>query len=318
MKRILKTLAIGIAVFLIFVAVPHTVRAESSDTRGSGASQLYTVTAQDGVYSIDGRTSTDINALISDVTSGEGILLFDGVRVKEPLLLSGELSLCGSLTLERGAVFDGGNLYVSDADVTIISGSLRVKSGNVIMSSGRINAKDSAVLLDYSASSSFTMTGGELHSVSEAGTLRLTLGRSHISGGAVTNEASIAIYNSGELILSGEASVKGVAFDIETRNAVRLSAEGKYYTAALKVKYPATFSEGSFSKVFLSASEEQVKKIRLFDNDMREQSLSYFESCRYTDERSIIAVSLPSGSSTRASLTKPRRRPSATQITSLQ
>ena len=296
--------AVKIIVSLVLVICAFSIRAVAAER----TADEYILTQRGERYTLTVYESGEPRELasggLSDVLSElpEGHIRVDGVSVSESFdFPRGDYTLSGSLLLKGGAVMSvpsGTSLTLSGFTLSVESGSnglLRIKGGSILMKESFVfGSSAGAVVLDYSSDSRLTLVSTGISSVSQNAAVTVLQGNLYLSGGYVKNEASAAISSDAGIYLSGTPELSGVGYDIVTEKPIHLSSDGVGYSGnELKVKYQATFSEGTMSEIFYGTSAEATSRIRLYDESGREQLLTYFDSCSHTAERCFAAVYLP-------------------------
>lgn len=212
----------------------------------------------------------------------------DGITLSKNVNMTGELHLSyGNVTVLSGSVW-------SDFFLTLDNGSVKVKSGVLRAESGKIySGASSAFVLDYSSEARLCLLGADVEGVTSEGAVRCGIGAVEISGGSVKNGHGVAIENSATLMLGGAPDIQGFDCAVRTSRPIHLCAEGLPLESEVSVTYQSTFDKGSFTAVFLDAQKSILSNIRLFDIYGESYELSYFDTTKYYDEKSVIAVYLP-------------------------
>ena len=298
MKKSFKVLLFAA---LGFVLVAFAARAENSEgleyaVRREGDTYLLSAYS-DGAESQILRTER-ISAVfdkLSEITDAASILLCDISTDSDIILSRGSYRISGKLSMLEGAnlIIDGANAVIDGCDVSLFGGCINVKRGALSLYSGNISADGSAVLLDHSASASFSMHGGSIRTSSRAGGICVSMGSAIIMGGEVKNDSGVAIRNSSTLILCGAPSISGCDFGIYTTAPITLAYENSSFIGDVSVQYGALFAEGSINCTFYSATVSSLEGIFLYDKTGKRYELRFFASHGRVNERNFGAVYLP-------------------------
>ncbi len=295
MKRIVKCI-LCFTFAAVMIAVGVTVYA---DAEGD-----FLICEKDNGYALyrysDGTPLllTDSESLSELVGFTEGgKVIFDNVSISEKTELpQGAYVFSGSLKLEAAlSVPQGTSLSLDNTDIVASSGSyIRVKGGEVKVSGARIcGVASSPLIIDYSSSSSVTITSGTITSTSTESTVKLSRGSLNVLGGKIENSIGCAIESSGTLTFAGAPLISGVSTDIITSEPISLSHEGASFLGEIRVKVLAAFSKGTITEVFRSCNESSLAGTRVFDRDGKEYSPTFFDSSSYVDEKNFAAVYVP-------------------------
>ena len=187
------------------------------------------------------REASTLQELISEIEEDGLEIAFDEVESYGNLDFTKNVVLSGELTLSGGNLgVSSEKLVIDGLDISLSSGGIYVRSGNVEMRSGVVvSLASSAFILDYSASSSLTVLGGEISAATTDGAITSSMGSVIISGGKISNFYGYAVKNKSTLILSGTPNITGFEFDIRTEAPIfhmrkRASKEMlRYYTTRL-------------------------------------------------------------------------------------
>ena len=239
--------------------------------------------------------SSDATYLLA-LTEGAFVTL-DGVRFDDSItldggeyFLSGTADVCGTIT-----VCSDTKLTLDGAELSFVGASsyLRIKGGEVDMLSGNITSCDgSALILDYSAKSSFLMYGGELSSLCDAA-LIVRGGSAEIYGGSVTSLSNSAIENYSTLTISGSPIIISSEYSVTTDKPISVSSSYGQLSTTIRVKYLSEFKKGSKTEVLRNCSAYTLSLVTLYDKNGNVAALDYFEYDKRTAERNFGAVFLP-------------------------
>jgi len=244
----------------------------------------------------------DLSAIFSFLDGKEGKLIFDSVAVSAPAELPYGRYICtGEMLLEDGAVItvpQGCDAVFSKMSISVESetrGGLRIKGGSLFLEDSEIKAsRGSAVLLDYSSTSSLTVRSAGIYSTSETPTVDIRMGSMTVEGGAIENTHGVAISCRASLTLIGSPRLSGVDTDIETDRGIRVSAGGKRYSGEkASVCYRGEITKGSMVELLYGSDSSLNKLFEIYDGEGRAWELTYFESSTHTDEVSFSAVYNP-------------------------
>lgn len=297
MKRILKITFFAAALLLLTSFVSHGSEGYGGEYLISQDGEEYILSVyNDGAFVPVLRSEffaelTDyINARSEDVS-----LVFRDVSTSEDFELSKNgYSISGSLTvLFGGSMSISSDTVISDLNLILSNTPLRIKDGRVEFSSGKITSSTSAVILDYSAGAKFIMSGGAITASSDTGAIQLNKGSAAIIGGSIVNRGGAAIKSKSTLMLSGKPAITGADYGIITDTPITLSYLESEYSGAVSVKFLDSFTEGSISCVFYSATEKALENIDLCDINGNIQPVRYFDSYKGVSERRFGAVYLP-------------------------
>ena len=296
MKRILNIIFFAALIFLLTSFV--------SQGSESGSEYLITQEGEEYILSVyNGGAFVPIrrSQFFAELTdyintqSGEVSLVFRDVSTSEDFELSqGKYNLSGTLTMRPGGDISlSTDAVISNLNLTLSGSPLRIKDGVVEFASGKITADTAAVILDYSAGAKFIMRGGAVTASSESGAIILNKGSAAILGGSVVNSDGAGIMSKSTLILSGKPTIVGSDFGIVTDTPITLKYLETEYSGAASVKFLDSFSEGSVSCVFYSATEQSIKNIEFYDLSDKKQTVIYLDSYNGISEKSFGAVYLP-------------------------
>ena len=281
------------ALFFIFSAIGANAEWE----------RTYVITQNEDTFSLyktegEGElilSSSDLSSLLS-LTEG-GLVTLDGLRVDTDVALdNGEYCISGEASFSR-AFTVGANAHVTlDSASFSFNGSssfLRIKGGEVKMLSGSIvSDAHSAVLLDYSARSSFEIYSGELYSEGNP-TLLLNSGSAEIYGGKISSQADSAIENFSTLTVSGSPVISSEKYSVITDKPIAISSSAGELSSPISVKYLSEFKKGSKTEVLRCASPESLSQVTLYDISGEVADVRYFDYDEKTGEQSFGAVYRP-------------------------
>ncbi len=259
----------------------------------------YIISALDGSFVAEKngivREASTLQELISEIEEDGAEIFFDGVESYGNLNFTRNVILSGRLTLPVGNLgVSSERLIIDELNINMESGGIFVRSGNVEMRSGAVSSSaSSAFILNYSASSSLTVLGGEISAATTDGAISSSMGSVIISGGKISNSYGYAVKNKSTLILSGTPQISGFEFDIRTEAPINLSYAKECFKGNVKVIYDEVFEKGTITPVFRDSEIDSVSNITLYDSIGEEVELTFFESSDYVLEKDFLAVYLP-------------------------
>ncbi len=263
-------------------------------TASSVSSVQYTVTASEGGFlvdnGVDGTEYSDLSLAIDTIPSGAAVRL-DGVSYDGTLYIRRDMTLLGELTLNDGSLIASScSLTLDGVRLNFIGGSLLIKGAEVTMTGGEIASDTDGVVLDFSASDSFTMRGGTIATTGCAVVLKR--GSASITSGEITSAASYAISSSAVLTLGGEPRLMGAVYDMYINEPLLASGAGCTLTD-ITILADMDISRGLSTPVVLNAGVVSYEDVRVFDMEYNEYSPRLIGECYGTLERDFLSVHLP-------------------------
>ncbi len=277
-------------------SVNHQTRTEEIKT---GFSARYIVEKTDGGYLANSGESSvfeeKLSALVNKIEDNGVSIEFKNVFSDEGIVFTKSVTLSGDLTLSGANMsLSGEKITLADFSFVGLGASIRVKGGVTESTNAKIRAfGNSALLIDFHSSARFVMLGGVIYSESAAASLVCELGTAELKGGEIKNLYGAAVENKSSLSVSREALISGLNFDVVTDRPIALLSGVAERENPLKVMYKKSFAKGSFSVAFLGADSSDTESILLFDESGEKMPLRFFEECRYTEEKNVLAVYLP-------------------------
>ena len=237
-------------------------------------------------------SNSDLGALIAEIEDDGGVLSFNAVEYSGSITLTKSVTLTGDLSMSCGNLnLYGGTVTLSDINLFIDGGSVKVKSGKCLAESGIVRTySKSAFVLDGVSSSSLVASGAEIYADATGAAVLCSMGSVVVTSGKIINDYGPAIENYGTLYLSGEPIISGFSFDTVTDNPIYLSYKENPFLSNISVMYKSQFLNGSFTVVCHNASKESIERISLFDVCGDRIDITYFASSEYSDEKNVIAV----------------------------
>lgn len=259
----------------------------------------YIVTESDGEFIAsyaDGvLKSASLQELISDIEDDGVKIRFEEIKVYENLNFTKSVIIGGTLYVDYANInTTASELIIDGLDLYITSGSLYVKSGSTEMLSGKIISESRpAVVLDYNASSTLVISGGEIYASTTDAAIVSSMGSVKISGGKISNSFGYAIRNEASLTVSGEPEISGFEFDIKTNKPITLSNGVSSLKSKIKVLYDKVFERGTKTPVFRLADADSLTHVTMYDSYGEKVELTFFDHSEELDESSFLAVYLP-------------------------
>ncbi len=291
MKKVVIAL---IFVLAIFASIGVSASAEEVGTS-------YVITQKEEKYVLEyGADAVEYGSLsecLADITDPSEIRFLEIdcaehiTLPKGKYILSGNLNSGSNVTIPSGASVHMKDVTLSMEDV----GYIRIKGGSLTIESSSITGKGRLITLDYSASSYLEVVSGVISGDSESAIINIENGRAIIIGADIENKSGVAIRNDSELVLRSSPKISGADFDIFLESPISLGAESHefYPTDTLSVQYKATFTEGTLTEVFYDTTARTASKLRLFDENGKEEAITHFENCPHTTEQNFAGVYLP-------------------------
>lgn len=273
---------------------PYAFSMLSADLSG-----VYIIKMSDVGYTVQGKDNCiegeNLSDLIREIEEDGAQLVFSDVFSDEILSIGKSVTISGNLKMSSASLnLSGEKILLRDFNFTGENASLKIKSGVTYASSGCISVDGtSAVILDFTAGARFVAEGMDILAASTSSAVECKMGSVEIYGGKIVNSYGAAIENSGTLTVAASPEIRGLNFDVMTDKPISLSNEGQILSSNIKVMYKKEFNKGSFSIAFLNASEASLSYVSLFDGAGAECELQYFEECKYTEEKNVLAVYLP-------------------------
>jgi len=296
MKRILPII-FALAISLLFLSnnVYASVEAEE---------EYYTVSYEDGMYSVSLGdedavhlfSEQTLSGAISSLEDSSGFIYFDSLECNEDILINDSSFTLGGYLRVNGDVIlnDGADITLKGMDLVLNKGSLRVKGGKLSIDSGRITSfEKSAVSLEFAASSTMRMWGGEIVSSEASSAVTVSSGTAILEGGAVNCKSGAAIYNSGTLHLGGSVSLEANGYEVITSSPIHLSVGNKPFSTNASIQYLRVFNSGELTPIFFKAKESHTLNISLFDESGKAEEISFFSEYKQIEEKSFCAVYKP-------------------------
>ena len=317
MKKILYVLIIVCALCIVFCvnASAEGQSAGAAELNESEIGELTADTASENTadsshnYIVSGSgdscvLSEYINGVPTRLASGGlsdimnmvrgGTVTFDGVSSDQGFTLGagsytflGELSIGGQLTVREGARLELSELlFTSSFD----GSAIRIKGGAVSVVGASINAKNTAVLLDYSLSSELSLSSGVIRSEFGEYAVRVELGSARLIGGSVYAPRGSALFCDCSVSL-GEASLEYSEYAIVSERPITLLSAN--HANGLKLCYLGPLEDGTLTELVYRATAESISKIKVYDSHGKEYPLTYFEEYQGRDEQDFLGVYLP-------------------------
>lgn len=243
----------------------------------------------------------EIGYLLSEIPDGASVV-FESVELNSSLeiprgnyTLSGDIRfLSGGITVREGTALLISRLRLDASTNT--APAINVRGGSVrIVSSEIVGGGATAILSDYSVTSTLVIENSSVTTASSDAAVRLLSGSLSVISGSIKNTLGTAIESRAALSLAGEPELWGLVYDVCADRPVSLAVCDTPYAPryTLDLMYDGVFSEGEAYEIFSRATEESISRASVFDKNGKEYGLSYFAESPSDGERSVAMVYLP-------------------------